>query len=114
MRILLDGMGGDNAPKAVCEGAVMAAKEFDHEIIIIGDTDKINEALKDVAGRHIPENISVCHASEVITNNEAPALAIRRKKDSSIVIGMNMLKHGEGDIFITQVPQGLFLREDFY
>ena len=58
MKILLDGMGGDNAPKAVCEGAVMAAKEFDHEIIIIGDTDKINEALKDAAGRHIPENIS--------------------------------------------------------
>ena len=109
MRILLDGMGGDNAPKAVCEGAVMAAKEFDHEIIIIGDTDKINEALKDAAGRHIPENISVCHASEVITNNEAPALAIRRKKDSSIVIGMNMLKHGEGDIFISAGSTGALL-----
>lgn len=109
MKILLDGMGGDNAPKAVCEGAVMAAKEFDHEIIIIGDTDKINEALKDVAGRHIPENISVCHASEVITNNEAPALAIRRKKDSSIVIGMNMLKHGEGDIFISAGSTGALL-----
>ena len=109
MKILLDGMGGDNAPKAVCEGAVMAAKEFDHEIIIIGDTDKINEALKDAAGRHIPENISVCHASEVITNNEAPALAIRRKKDSSIVIGMNMLKHGEGDIFISAGSTGALL-----
>lgn len=109
MRILLDGMGGDNAPKAVCEGAVMAAKEFDHEIIIIGDTDKINEALKDAAGKHIPENISVCHASEVITNNEAPALAIRRKKDSSIVIGMNMLKHGEGDIFISAGSTGALL-----
>ena len=99
MRVLLDGMGGDNAPYAVCEGAVLAAQETEHEIVIIGDEDKLNEALKKACGRDdIPSNISVCHASEVISNNEAPALAIRRKKDSSIVKGMNMLKAGEGDL----------------
>ena len=92
MKILLDGMGGDNAPYAVCEGAVDAAKEMEHEIVLIGDEEKINECLNKICRGNIPDNISVIHASEVITNNEAPALAIRRKKDSSIVRGMNMLK----------------------
>ena len=106
MKILLDGMGGDNAPKAVVEGAVMAAREFEHEIILIGDEERLEKALKEASGHKRPANISICHASEVITNNEAPALAIRRKKDSSIVVGMNMLKRGEGDLFISAGSTG--------
>ncbi len=109
MRILLDGMGGDNAPYAVCEGAVLAANETEHEIVIIGDEEKINDALLKICRGHMPENISVVHASEVITNDEAPALAIRRKKDSSIVKGMNMLKTGEGDLFISAGSTGALL-----
>ena len=109
MRILLDGMGGDNAPYAVCEGAVLAANEIEHEIVIIGDEEKINEALKKICRGNTPENISVVHASEVITNNEAPALAVRRKKDSSIVRGMNMLKAGEGDLLISAGSTGALL-----
>ena len=109
MRILLDGMGGDNAPYAVCEGAVLAANEIEHEIVIIGDEEKINEALRKICHGNTPENISVVHASEVITNDEAPALAIRRKKDSSIVKGMNMLKTGEGDLFISAGSTGALL-----
>ena len=109
MRILLDGMGGDNAPYAVCEGAVMAAQELDHEIVLIGDQAKIEEALDDITKHHRPENISIVHTTEVITNNEAPALAIRRKKDSSIVKGMKMLKEGEGDLFISAGSTGALL-----
>ena len=109
MRILLDGMGGDNAPYAVCEGAVLAANETEHEIVIIGNEENINEALHKICHGHTPENISVVHASEVITNNEAPALAVRRKKDSSIVRGMNMLKAGEGDLFISAGSTGALL-----
>ncbi len=109
MRVLLDGMGGDNAPYAVCEGAVLAAKEMDHDIVIIGDEGKISEALDKICRHNVPSNISVCHASEVITNNEAPALAIRRKKDSSIVKGMKMLKDGEGDLFISAGSTGALL-----
>ncbi len=109
MRIILDGMGGDNAPYAVCEGAVMAAREIEHEIIIIGDSEKIENALNKIAGKNMPSNISICHASEVITNNESPALAIRRKKDSSIVKGMKMLKEGEGDLFISAGSTGALL-----
>lgn len=109
MRILLDGMGGDNAPYAVCEGAVLAANEIEHEIVIIGDEEKISAALRKICHGNTPENISVVHASEVITNDEAPALAIRRKKDSSIVKGMNMLKTGEGDLFISAGSTGALL-----
>ena len=109
MKILIDGMGGDNAPQAVVDGAILAAKEIEHEIVIIGDTDKITEALSKYREEEIPRTISVCHASEVITNNESPAMAIRRKKDSSIVKGMKMLKDGEGDLFISAGSTGALL-----
>ncbi len=109
MKILLDGMGGDNAPQAVVDGAVMAAREIEHEIIIIGDSEKIAEAVHKTCGANVPSNIFVCHASEVITNNESPTMAIRRKKDSSIVKGMKMLKDGEGDLFISAGSTGALL-----
>ena len=109
MKILLDGMGGDNAPDAVVEGAILAAREIEHEIVIIGDEEKITESLKKYTHGVQPENISICHASEVITNNESPAMAIRRKKDSSIVKGMKMLKEGEGDLFISAGSTGALL-----
>ncbi len=109
MKILLDGMGGDNAPDAVVEGAIIAAREIEHEIVIIGDEEKISESLKKYTHGARPENISICHASEVITNNESPAMAIRRKKDSSIVKGMKMLKDGEGDLFISAGSTGALL-----
>ena len=110
MKILVDGMGGDNAPKAVCEGAILAAKETHHEIVLIGDQELISECLSECADRDgVPESISVVHASEVITNNESPTMAIRRKKDSSIVVGMKMLKEGEGDLFISAGSTGALL-----
>ena len=109
MKILIDGMGGDNAPQSVVDGAILAAKEIEHEIIIIGDTEKIAEALGKYREEDIPKTISVCHASEVITNNESPAMAIRRKKDSSIVKGMKMLKDGEVDLFISAGSTGALL-----
>ena len=109
MKILIDGMGGDNAPDAVVEGAVMAAQEIPHEIVLIGDEEKLTESLDKYCHRKWLENVSICHASEVITNNESPAMAIRRKKDSSIVRGMKMLKEGEGDLFISAGSTGALL-----
>ena len=109
MRILIDGMGGDNAPDAVVEGAVLAAKETEHEIVLIGDEELLKDRLRKYGSKNPPANISICHASEVITNNEAPALAIRRKKDSSIVKGMTMLRHDEGDLFISAGSTGALL-----
>ena len=107
MRIILDGMGGDNAPGAVVEGAVLASKEIDHEIVIIGQEELIKQELKKYKYNH--EKITVVDAREVITNDEAPVRAVRSKKDSSIVKGINMVKSGDGDIFISAGSTGALL-----
>ena len=107
MRIILDGMGGDNAPAAVVEGAVIASKEIEHEIVIIGQEELIQNELNKY--RYNPKKLSVADAREVITNDEAPVRAVRSKKDSSIVKGINMVKSGEGDIFISAGSTGALL-----
>ena len=99
MRIILDGMGGDNAPVEIVKGAVQAAKEIDHEIYIVGKEDLINEELKKY--KYDQNKIKVVHASEVIENEDSPVKAIRRKKDSSMVVGLNMIKNGEGDLWVS-------------
>lgn len=107
MRILLDGMGGDHAPDEIVAGAVAAAKEIDEEILIIGDRQAIETALNkaDYAGT----GIQIIEASEVITNDEAPVKAVRTKKDSSIVKGLNMVKNKEADVFLSAGSTGALL-----
>ena len=107
MRIILDGMGGDNAPGAIVEGAVLASKEIDHEIVIIGQEELINQELKKY--KYNNDKITVADAREVISNDEAPVRAVRSKKDSSIVKGINMVKNGDGDIFISAGSTGALL-----
>lgn len=106
MKIILDGMGGDNAPEAIVKGAVLALKEINTEIVIVGNEEKITKLLKKAKAKDI---ISVVNATEEITNDEAPVKAVRSKKDSSIVKGLNMLKNGEGDIFISAGSTGALL-----
>lgn len=107
MRIILDGMGGDNAPAAVVEGAVLAMKEMPHEIVFVGQEEVIREELKKY--KYNEAQVSIVDAREVISNDEAPVRAVRSKKDSSIVKGINMVKNGEGDIFISAGSTGALL-----
>ena len=107
MRIILDGMGGDNAPVEIVKGAVEASKLIEEEIVIVGDGDKIEFQLKKY--KYSDEKISVKHASEVIENDDAPVRAVRRKKDSSMVVGLNMVKSGEGDLFISAGNTGALM-----
>ena len=107
MRIILDGMGGDNAPGEIVKGAVEASKLIEDEIVIVGDGDKIEFQLKKY--KYSNEKISVKHASEVIENDDAPVRAVRRKKDSSMVVGLNMVKSGEGDLFISAGNTGALM-----
>lgn len=107
MRIILDGMGGDNAPASVVEGAVLASKEIDHEIVIVGKEELICAELK--KHKYDTKKISIVNATEVITNDDAPVRAVRSKKDSSIVKGINMVKSGEGDVFISAGSTGALL-----
>ena len=107
MKIILDGMGGDNAPEAIVEGAVLASKEIQHQIAIIGKEDLIKNELKKY--KYDEAKIHVINAEEVITNDEAPVRAVRSKKDSSIVKGINMVKSGDGDIFVSAGSTGALL-----
>ena len=107
MRIILDGMGGDNAPEEIVKGAVEAAKEIEDEIIIVGKPDAIEKQLKKC--KYKGEQISVARAQEVITMDDSPVKAIRHKKDSSLVVGLNMLKDGEGDMFVSAGNTGALI-----
>lgn len=107
MNIMIDGMGGDHAPEEIVKGAVQAAKEISGTVSIIGREEQINECLQ--ALNWNGDNIEVVNATEVISNNESPAMAVRKKKDSSISKGMRMLKEGEVDAFISGGSTGALL-----
>lgn len=107
LKIILDGMGGDNAPGAIVEGAVDASKLIDGHIVIVGDEQLIKLELSKY--KYDSDKISICHASEVIENEDAPVRAVRRKKDSSMVVGLNMIKSGEGDLFISAGNTGAIM-----
>ena len=107
MNIYVDGMGGDHAPDAVVKGCVDASKEFKKKITIIGDEEKIHELLQKES--YQKDLIEVIPASEIITNNEDPALAIRRKKQSSLVIGLRRVKEEEDSVLVSAGSTGALL-----
>jgi len=99
MRIAIDGMGGDRAPRAIVDGAVLAASEYDYELILVGDKTTLRGELS--RHRRYPDSILVQHASEVIAMDEAPAVSIRRKRNSSIAVAIELMKRGEVDAVIS-------------
>lgn len=107
MKIILDGMGGDNAPQDIVEGAVLAAAEIKDEICIVGKEDLIRKELNKHS--YDEKQISVVDAGEVIEMDEAPVRAVRTKKDSSMVKGLRMVKEGEGDLFISAGSTGALM-----
>jgi phosphate acyltransferase len=104
MRIALDAMGGDYAPAEVVAGAVQAAREYNIEIVLIGREDVVRaELLKhNIAGLKLP----IVHATEIIEMEEHPAQAVRKKKDSSVVVGLKMVKDGEAAAFVSAGHSG--------
>lgn len=113
MIILLDAMGGDNAPNATIKGAVKAANEVNAQICLIGDETIIKSKIKEFYGKDnikdVASNLSIKHASEQIEMTDTPTIAIKHKKDSSMVVGFRMLNEGEGDIFISAGNSGALL-----
>lgn len=101
MRIAVDAMGGDFAPKEIVAGAVKAARELKDltSLILVGQEEAIRRELK--AHEPIPEKLTVRHAAEIIGMEETPALAIRKKKDNSISRMMDMIKSGEVDAAVS-------------
>lgn len=108
MKIAIDGMGGDNAPQAVVEGVVQALNEYaDLEMYITGPKDKIEAELS--KHNYPKERVNIVDANEVISPNEHPVMALRRKKESSIVKALNLVKDGECDGIISAGSTGAFL-----
>jgi glycerol-3-phosphate acyltransferase PlsX len=107
MRIALDAMGSDRAPAVEVEGAVGALLDLDAgaSVVLVGDRDRIEAEL--ARWPDVPrDRLEIVHASEVIEMHEAPATAIRRKRDSSIVVGVRLLQAGEVDAFISAGSTG--------
>jgi glycerol-3-phosphate acyltransferase PlsX len=107
MKIILDGMGGDNAPTDIVLGAVLASREADTEIILAGNEDIIKAEL--ALHKYDKNKISILPTTEVITSAEAPVKAIKTKKDSSIVRGMQEVNEGRADLFISAGNSGALL-----
>lgn len=105
MRIAIDAMGGDNAPRAEVEGTIAAAREWTHlEYILVGDEARIRAEAARCGG--LPGNVSVVHASEVITTHEEPTKAFRAKKDASLVVAGRMVKEGKADALLSAGSTG--------
>ena len=109
MRILIDAMGGDNAPNAIVQGAIDAAKEFDVQIVLVGRGETILKSLNDLGYDTLPKGIEVANADDVVDMHDDPATVIRTKKDSSMVVGLRMLAEDEGDAFISAGSTGALL-----
>lgn len=113
MIILVDAMGGDNAPDAVIKGAVKAVNEVESQIMLIGNKDIINSRVKALFGKDKIEDISpkfsIYHTTEEITMEDKPTDAIKHKKDSSMVVGFRLLKEGKGDVFLSAGNSGALL-----
>ena len=112
MRVALDAMGGDFAPEVTVAGALEAVSEHDIEVILVGDRQKLAEALKD---KRYPQNrITVFHASEVVGMDESPSHALRRKKDSSIRKAVDLVKSGEADAAVSAGHSGVAMATSLY
>ena len=108
VRVVLDAMGGDHAPEEMIKGAVEAVNEKNNiHVLLVGQEDVISEELEKYT--YPKERMEIVHASEVIETAEPPVMAIRKKKDSSIVVGMNMVKNGEADAFVSAGSSGAIL-----
>ena len=113
MIILLDAMGGDNAPDATIKGAVKAINDIKAEVMLIGNKDVINAKIKEFYKKsdikEISDRLSIYNTSETIKMCDIPTQAIKHKKDSSMVVGFNLLKEGKGDVFISAGNSGALL-----
>ena len=100
MRIAVDAMGGDNAPREIVAGAILAAKEYNIDILLVGDEELINQELKKKSSETL-SNVFVCNAEESILMDESPSQAVRRKRKSSIHVGLKLVKKGEASAFFS-------------
>ena len=109
MKIIVDAMGGDNAPQAIVQGALDAHKLHGVDIILVGRAEEILKAVEASGEKELPTGVEIKDAREVVEIEDDPATAFKMKKDSSLTVGMNLLKAGEGDAFVSAGSTGALL-----
>ncbi|AOY77352.1 phosphate acyltransferase PlsX [Clostridium formicaceticum] len=107
MKLVVDAMGGDHGPAVTIPGAIEAVKAYPITIILTGDKNKIEKELSKY--QYPKKQIEVLHCSEEITNEDKPVAAIRKKKDSSMVVGLNLVKEKKADAIISAGNTGALL-----
>jgi glycerol-3-phosphate acyltransferase PlsX len=109
MKIVLDAMGGDHAPEAPVLGAIQAARDFGAQITLIGKGDQILQVMRANGIDDLPTGVEIANADEVVDMHDDPANVIRKKKNSSMVLGLKMVAEGEGDAFVSAGSTGALL-----
>lgn len=108
MKIIVDAMGGDNAPESAVWGGALAAKEYGEQVLLVGDPDKVAAILKDKGMENTP-GVTIMPASDLVDMHDDPATVLRRKPDSSMAVAFKLLKSGEGDALVSAGNTGALL-----
>ena len=109
MKILIDAMGGDNAPKAPLLGAIEASKKWNVPIVLVGREEEIRKAMQEAGIENLPAGVEILNADDVVDMHDDPAGVIRKKPNSSMVVGLRQLAGGNGDAFISAGSTGALL-----
>lgn len=109
MRLIIDAMGGDNAPLEIVKGALAGQKRWGVDVTLTGDTEAILKAVEACGEKTLPQGMEIVHTSEVVEMCDDPATVFRRKKDTSMGVGLQMLREGKGDAVISAGSTGALL-----
>lgn len=109
MKIILDVMGGDHAPEAPVMGAIQAAKDFGAEITLVGRGEAILEVMKKHGIETLPNGMEIANADDVVDMHDDPMDVVRKRKGSSMMVGLKMLSDGLGDAFVSAGSTGALL-----
>ena len=109
MRIIVDAMGGDNAPLEIVKGAIQAVEELSAEVVLVGRAEEILRCLQDLGRSDLPKGLEIANSTQVVTMEDDPARAVRDKKDSSMAVMLRMLRDGDGDAAVSAGSTGALL-----
>ena len=109
MKIIVDAMGGDNAPLEIVRGALAANRNHGVEIILVGRTAEVLKAVEACGQKSLPSGVEIKDAAEVVEIADDPAMAFKLKPNSSLTVGLNLLKDGVGDAFVSAGSTGALL-----
>ncbi|MCD8331895.1 MAG: phosphate--acyl-ACP acyltransferase, partial [Oscillospiraceae bacterium] len=110
MKIIVDAMGGDNAPDNAVQGALDALRAYDEiQMVLVGQEELLRQTLAKCGVSQLPEQLEIVHAGQVITMEDNPATAFKEKKDSSMTVGLTLLREGKGDAFVCAGSTGALL-----